>query len=267
MTTPRMMSPHAPSLPARPGMQPGMTMIEILIALALIGLLMGGVVVGVGAISQTNLRTAATRTGAAISFLAHEAVIKGRPTRLVLDLGQNTWRAEVLAETDERAPSLLLSKEKQSVGEDGTPKDEEEKKPSKLQSQFGGASQDLANSLLGQVKGRPKPAWEPIPGKSLRIEPLSGEVIFSAVYTPHQTEPFTQGPGYLYFWPSGQTEHALVHISYKNATEDDQDQFFSVLVDPITGHAKVTNGRAELPASLTEFDAADESEAEDDTGL
>jgi general secretion pathway protein H len=248
-------------------MEPGVTMIEILIALALVGLLMGGIVVGVGAISQTNLRTAATRTAAAISFLAHEAVIKGRPTRLVMDLGQSSWRAEIMADTDEHASTFLISKEKQGENEDGTPKDEEEKKPSALKTQFPDASASLATAMLGEIKGRPKPTWEAIPGKSLRIEPLSGEVIFSAIYTPHQTEPFTQGAGYLYFWPSGQTEHALLHVSYKNADENDPEQFFSIIVDPITGRAKVSNGRAELPSSLTEFDAAEEQEAEDDTGL
>lgn len=247
------------------GMLPGLTLIEILMVMALVGLLLGGVVVGVSAISQTGLRSSSARVAAAVSFLSHQAVIKGRPMRLVFELGQGTWRAESLAEAS--GPTFLIATEKQGEGEDGAPKDEEEKS-GKYESKFGPVTQNLAATLLlPNAGGRPKPAWEPLPGKALRLDPLPEGLVFSALYTPHQTEPFVQGPAYLYFWPSGQTEHALLHISYKDAAEDQTDRFFSITIDPVTGRAKVSQGRAELPGNLTDFDAPEESEAEEDTGL
>jgi general secretion pathway protein H len=236
------------------GSLPGVTLFEILIALALIGLLMGGAVLGVQSIGTIALRSSTSKIAALISFMSHEAIVKGKPMRLVVDLGSNTYRAEVMADVDDRAAMYLQNTTKRDQNDDPDQPKEEKKK----------LSLGFGDFLKPHAPSRPKPAWEPMVAEGIRIEPLDSSVKFAAIYTPQQTQPFTEGQGYLYFWPSGQTEHALLHISTLDATEEDTSQFFSILVNPTTGHAKVIKERYEFPNDLRDFDEPEESEEEED---
>jgi general secretion pathway protein H len=244
-------------------MSAGLTLMEILLALALVALVLTGAALGVSAISSSNLRHSAGRIGAVISALAHDAVIKGRPMRLAFDLGGQGFRAEVMAEDEDRAPAYLATGKRQS-GEESAEEEEEEREPEEPEAKppAPGLTLGITDMIKPPVYGRPKPRWEPAGGG--KLEPLPAGIKFAALYTPQQTEPFTEGVGYIYFWPSGQTEHALVYLSFADAPEDDPDQFFSVLVDPLTGRAKVIPGRYELPADLRDFDQPEEVEEEDE---
>lgn len=243
-------------------------MVEILIALALIALVMGGAALGVGALEQARLKSAAGRVGAIISYLSHEAVIKGRPMRLAVDLGSNTYRVEMMAEEQDRAAIYLAAAEKRAEGEEE--KDEEDKDlgPSRRKGpEVPGLALGIADLFQAPKAVRAKPVWEPLPASLVKVEPLAENVRFAAIYTPQQTEPFTQGVGYVYFWPSGRTEHTLLYLSLADAEESETDKFFSVLVEPLTGRAQIHAGRYELPSDLTEFDNPEEVEEEDDFGL
>ena len=234
---------------------PGVTLFEILITLALIGLVMGGVALGVQSISTIALRSSTSKIAALISFMSHEAIVKGRPMRLVIDLGSNTYRAEAMSVTEDRAALYLQAVNKVEQGADpDAPKEETKKAPS-----FG-----VGDLMKQPIPSRPKPAWEPMVAQGMKLEPIDAAVKFSAIYTPQQTQPFTEGQGYLYFWPSGQTEHALLHLSLVDAKEEETDKFFSILVDPTTGRAKVIKQRYEFPNDLREFDAPEDEEEEDE---
>lgn len=248
------------------GSLPGVTLFEILIAVALLGLMLGAIVTGVQAYATIGLRSSSSKLGALISYLAHEAVIKGRPMRLVIDLGSNTYRAEMMADTGDRSAVYLADVEKRKQGENPDEPDEEEQielnpptTPAGTAANFG-----MLDLLKPAVSSRAKPAWEPLDAKGLKLEPLAENVKFSAIYTPQQEQPFTEGQGYLYFWPTGQTEHALIHLSLTDAEEDEPGKFFSIIVDPTTGRAKIEKGRYEFPSDLREFDKPGEEEEEDD---
>jgi general secretion pathway protein H len=245
------------------GLSPGITLLEILLALALVALILSGAALGISAISSSNLRHSAGRVGAVVSSLSHNAVIKGRPMRLAFDLGSQGFRAEVMAEDDDRAPAYLAAGKRQS-GEEPAPEEEAEE-PEEAEAKapaVPGLTLGITDMLKPPAYGRPKPRWEPVEGA--KLEPLPSGIKFAALYTPQQAEPFTEGVGYIYFWPSGQTEHALIYLSFADAPEDDPDQFFSVLVDPMTGRAKVIPGRYELPSDLRDFDQPEEVEEEDE---
>jgi general secretion pathway protein H len=252
------MNPNAqPTHSFRKNALPGITLFEILITLALIGLLMGGVALGVQSISTMALRTSSSKIAALISFMSHEAIVKGRPMRLSVDLGSNTYRAETMAQTDDRASIYLQNVKKRDVGDSPDQPDEEKEKTKT-------PSYGLSDMIKPPLPSRPKPAWEPMNVPGMKLDPLDESVKFAAIYTPQQTQPFTEGQGYLYFWPSGQTEHALLHLSLKDAKEEETDKFFSILVDPTTGRAKVLKERYEFPPDLREFDAPEEEEEEDE---
>ncbi len=51
-----------------------------------------------------------------------------------------------------------------------------------------------------------------------------------SVYTPRMTDPVTAGRAYLYFYPLGQTEPAIITLTDKSG-----ESVFSLVVHPITG--------------------------------
>ena len=65
----------------------------------------------------------------------------------------------------------------------------------------------------------------------------------STCYTPRQREPYTKGRAYLYFFPDGHTERAIVRLN-------DGDDFYSLVVHPLTGRVEVHVGQGRHPARL-----------------
>jgi general secretion pathway protein H len=54
------------------------------------------------------------------------------------------------------------------------------------------------------------------------------------VYTPRMDEPVTEGRAYIYFFPLGQSEAAIVHLS-----DEDGETIYSLVIHPITGRVQV----------------------------
>jgi general secretion pathway protein H len=69
---------------------------------------------------------------------------------------------------------------------------------------------------------------------------LGGSVKFTDAWAQHQPERYTTGRSYLYFWPSGLTEAASIHLAQG-------DDVFSLIVSPLTGRVKIVGDRADAP--------------------
>src|SRR5690606_38223732 len=78
----------------RAGSPRGVTLVELLIAIALVALLTGGVATGMGAFGATRLRASATLVLTGIRIAMTHANTTGFPTRLVFDLEQHTIHLE-----------------------------------------------------------------------------------------------------------------------------------------------------------------------------
>jgi type II secretory pathway pseudopilin PulG len=180
-----------PSYPFRKHALPGITLFEILIVLALIGLLMGGVALGVQSISTIALRSSSSKIAALISFMSHEAIVKGRPMRLVIDLGSNTYRAEAMAATEDRAALYLQGVKKVGQGADPDAPQEETKKAS-----FG-----FGDLLKPPLPSRPKPAWEPMVAKGMKLEPIDTSVKFAASILHNKLNPSQKARAIYTFGP------------------------------------------------------------------
>ena len=66
--------------------------------------------------------------------------------------------------------------------------------------------------------------------------------------TPHEAEPRTRGRGHIYFFPHGQTEHAVVWLG------DGGDTVFSVEIHPLSGRARVRSSAYEPEELMIEGD-------------
>ena len=83
---------------------------------------------------------------------------------------------------------------------------------------------------------------------ALKPVTLPKTVKFRSVYTPRQTDPVTAGRAYVYFFPLGQTEPAIIVLS-----DEAGESFYSLVVHPITGRVRLYAEEIK-PATGQQFD-------------
>lgn len=215
---------------------------EMMIVIALIALLMGTLVFGSGILGGANRRAAASLVVAGVrKGLAH-ANTTGKPVRLAIDLNSHTLTLE------ESSSSQAL------VGGD----DEEDEEMDPAASLLADAEAVAAQILSGEVPNTP--SFTPIDllggdGDGAN-RALPDDVRFLQVQTEHDEEPITTGVGYIYFWPGGLTERAVVQLARPS-----DDSGLTVEVSPLTGRAMIKRGLIELPEEL--FDDEEYSERDE----
>jgi general secretion pathway protein H len=211
--------------------QLGMTLIEIMIVISLMGLLLGTVVFGSGMFGGANRRAAATLMVVAVNKGLSHANTIGKPVRLALNLtsGQVTLEqagsklALVGASAEEEEPpdaAALLLAEAEAAAD---------------QVLSGGAKHDPGFSpvdLLGQD------------GEAAGRTVGSGVKLLK-VQTEHDEEPITDGIAYIYFWPGGLTERAIIQIAKVG-----DDDGLTVEISPLTGRAQIQRGLLDLPEGV-----------------
>src|SRR5690242_18349736 len=69
--------------------QSGMTLVEIMIVLLIVGTAMSGVVMSYRAIAKAQARSAASKLAAGIRYLYDQAIVTGAYYRLAIDLGSD----------------------------------------------------------------------------------------------------------------------------------------------------------------------------------
>src|SRR4029077_11618063 len=110
-----------------------------------------------------------------------------------------------------------------------------------------GSSFDLSKLEVGDF--RPKRARF-ASFKDLALKPARlKKTKVQSVYTPRVTEPLTSGRAYVYFFPLGQTEPAIITMSDRTG-----ETTFSLVVHPITGHVRIYNREILPPASRDRVD-------------
>lgn len=227
-----------------PRLRRGVTLVEVLIVVALIAILSGAVLVGSGALGGSRERAAATLIVTAVRMGLARANTTGRPTRLVFDLDNHML-------TLEETSSLVMARE-QEEGAEST-----------------GAGADPVTDLEREAKEEaeeiiegpraPRPAFTPVQQfKADGDEPsgrsLGGGVEFRFVQTEHDGQERTSGRAYLYFWPGGETEHAVIHLGRGD------DNGLSVRVSALTGRARIEKGRVELPERRSDGEISEREE-------
>jgi general secretion pathway protein H len=221
--------------------QRGLTLVEVLIVVALIGVLSGTVIAGSGALEASRLRSAATLMVAGVRLGITRASTSGKPTRLVFDLESE----QVMLE---EANTSVLVREK-TKGDDSSagaePATELEKK-----------ARAESEKILDGPRA-PRASFKPVKEFSETPEGrnLGSGIEFISVQTDHDDEPRTSGRAYLYFWPGGVTERASIQLKRKGA-----DEGLTVTVSPLTGRAKIERGRVELKPAKTDDEFSEREE-------
>jgi len=229
-----------------------LTLIEMTVAIAIVALLFGGAVMGVGAITGSKARGTAGELGGVIRSLYDTAALGGKTCRLVFQMpaekdedGVTKYWAECAA------GKVTTGRDRDAALREDVRRTEEAEKDSRR-----GSSRDRVSEgpralsgdpglqdLLAQEKGRVEAATRFSRYTSPEIEPreLPSSVRLS-VWTRHQRQDVKSGLAYLYFFPQGFTEKAQVYVRQGS-------NVWTLTVSALTGKTAVVNGELEIPKS------------------
>lgn len=215
----------------RRGRRRGLTLIEVVIAITLIGLLSGSLLFGKNMLVGSRMKATATLIVSSVRFGLTRANATGRPARLVIDLDKKQLSLE------EAGGSQMLREKGKDQSAGAAPATSAEAK----------ARAETERILEGPRAARP--TFSKLSGVTGAVEELSAgrslgegvEVVL--VRTEHDEEPVREGRAYIYFWPGGTTERAVVQLKKAG----DREVALTVVLSPLTGRAKIEKGAVEFP--------------------
>lgn len=248
----------------------GFTLLEVLVVMALLGLLVGTTVRGIRSLARSDIKSASSRLSGAMRYLFDRASTTGKVHRLVLDFAEHKYWAEVsddryfLPRERETPESRIVAwKEEQEEAERraegrarGGRADEESGGQGTglgvgFGSGFGSANSYDVEKYLPKPFKRKQARFQSFKETAIKPVTLKNAKLFS-VYTPRLSEPIQEGKGYVYFFPLGYAEAAMVYL-----TDEDQEVTYSLVVHPLTGRVKIYNQYVEPPLETQVDDAGE----------
>jgi len=200
----------------------GFTLLELLIVSGLVIAIALVVIPSAQSVLGVRLREEASRLAGAIRAMYAEAALAGKTCRLVFDLDEGAYWPEcaegrvAIEQKEESLRGARIERERRSF-----------------------ARNELQEAAMQEIESRR--SFNTHEGRMVARRDLPDDVYFDAVWTRHQPEPYGSGTAYLYFFPHGETERAYLYLAR------DEDDVYTVVVDPVTGRARVYGERIEIP--------------------
>lgn len=213
----------------------------MLLVIALIAVMTTGVLAGTGLLGGAQERGASALILAAIRVGMTRANTDGLPVRMVMDFEKSQVSLE-----QTRGRMLRV----QTDDDDNT---------SAAGAAAANEAERLAEEEAKRIQDGPReapPTFSPLSKEGDELSefgagrPLGGKVRFIGVQTEHDAKVRTEGRAYLYFWPGGGTERAVISIG----RPEDEGEPRSVIVSALTGRANVVRGAVEFDDPLEDVD-------------
>lgn len=230
----------------------GMTLIEILIVLAIMGMLLLVSVPAISSLLSLEQSGAAKELGLTYKYLRDEAALRNVTFRVAFNLDARTYKVEV----GDASTVIFTTPEERE--------DYEEELAEQLgqgRSSGGEPEEDAADNACGgdgpgRFEGISDPAFE-------TEKSLPNGSFFAWVWTPQYEEPVEPSDEelddpaeakivYSYIFPNGTAEYTLVRI----AAIDDPEDGYTVEVEPMSGRVTV-HGDVLSPEDAKTWDAND----------
>ena len=174
-----------------------MTLMEVMVALAVIGFVVVAMTASVGGIFGARLDASANKLSGMFRYTYNLATLTGKVHRVVINIDDLTYRVESV---DEQKQCGLMSAE-------------EERKARKDDSPFA-AIAELTGSAVKDNR--------------VRAEKLPAGIKFAGIMTRHNSKVVEEGEEAVYFFPDGTAERAFVWLT-------DGDEVFTVEVTALQG--------------------------------
>lgn len=204
----------------------GMTLLEIGIALAIVAGLIAVVLPSLSSVARVQLRQRSGQLAGGIRSLYGTSVVAGRSCRLAIDLDANAYWSECA----QGSVRLAAEGERSRSGAREATREEE------LLATAAQRGDNLSDEERTRVELARKSAFAA--SNEIPKTELGGSVRFADVWVSHQPERYVSGKAFLYFWPTGVTENAAIHL----AQGDDVN---TLLVSPLTGRVRIVSGRVD----------------------
>jgi general secretion pathway protein H len=221
----------------------GFTLLEVLVVIVIIGISLSMVGVGAGTLMRSELKSSCNKIISAARYAYNRAVIHGTTVRVSFQLPGETFSMEeahgqiTLARPDDE---LRFESAEEEGGEHAADVDPWAAAKSRLQDTFkvtlgasafapigGGAASgegEGEDEGAGQGRGSGSRFANMQLGRGIRIVKL---------IVPHEPVPRESGTGAVYFFPNGQTEHAVIQMAQRDG------RIYSVEIHPLTGRGRV----------------------------
>lgn len=236
-------------------LQRGMSLVEVCIALAIVALAAAVVLPAMSNVSRADLRGSASLTATILRSAYDQAALTGKTHRLTFSVGKNT----ILMETTEEAlrfdgksgAMVTAAQDLQTLYAVDSPFTQEpddsvtkkDKKRSKKEEEEDAAMATVGNGPLGALLGINKLAQRAAKTNFAKVESwtLKGDAEVQDIWTDGMTSAVTEGEAYIYFFPNGYTQDALIHIA------DSEKRIFTVKLQPLTGKSEIIADYVEVP--------------------
>jgi general secretion pathway protein H len=209
----------------------------MMIALVIVALITVVTVRGLRSYAKTDLRSTATRMAGSIRYLFDRASTTGRVHRLVLDFDSGKYWAEVSDDQFIMGAGKETEESRKKEAEKIAKEEEVKREAAEKESFFGGSQIPSRYMPKPFIPKRAK--FEGFRETAVKPFTLKAGVVLADIYTPRLVKPLAEGKGYVYFFPMGMTEAAVIHLS------DGKDTFYTLVVHPLTGRVSVKNSYVE----------------------
>jgi general secretion pathway protein H len=172
-----------------------MTLIELVVVLAIVGIMFVVGAVGIGAIRGADVDATASVVAGAMTYVASMAVHDNKTYRLVIDMDQKRYWAESV-NTDDPCARLMPDDADAGLNPEG-----------EAESVRGKGRADEAN---GEDLA-PDPGFSAATGDLLKGDFEPGTNV-TAILTGHHDQIQTEGRAAVYFYPNGYAERALLWV-------------------------------------------------------
>jgi hypothetical protein len=207
-----------------------MTIIEVMVVMFIVAGLAGMSFYAVGALTATDLRDEAMRMTSAMKYTWTRAAVNGAQYRMVIDLEAGEYHTEV---TD--APVVQEAPDNAGSSEGVLPEEAQERENAKKAN-----ASDLFGEESDPFGVHRAPTYEQVQDGAIEPRAFESGVKIKEVHVAYQDTPITSGKVAVNFFPDGFQQPVIIVL-----TNEEEDDFFSLVNEPLTGRVKLFSKRIE----------------------